>query len=287
MVAEINGSIQSLTLDLTRLREKYKEGHPEVQKVQVQLEQLRKDKEARVAQIEEGLRAEYRQLQRREAELRAGDRRPQGPGRRAEPKLTELESLKKQADSAAGLYGVLLQKLNETNIAASIQNNNVRLLDRAVVPASPVWPRKRQLVAGGAPRGAAAGSGLGPAAGRARQHAQGRGRRRAAPAPRAARRDSPLRQGRRDARDRGLPEPPDRRFSSRGARTGAGGARHRHRAGRGQDHDAPATWAEAPRRRRGERGGGRLRPAQRQPAPAPQRLLGSPDSPTTSCARST
>jgi capsular exopolysaccharide synthesis family protein len=40
---------------------------------------------------------------------------------------------------------VLLQKLNETNIAASIQNNNVRLLDRAVVPMRPVWPRKRQV----------------------------------------------------------------------------------------------------------------------------------------------
>jgi capsular exopolysaccharide synthesis family protein len=40
---------------------------------------------------------------------------------------------------------VLLQKLNETNIAASLQNNNVRLLDRAVVPSRPVWPRKRRL----------------------------------------------------------------------------------------------------------------------------------------------
>jgi capsular exopolysaccharide synthesis family protein len=40
---------------------------------------------------------------------------------------------------------VLLQKLNETNIAASLQNNNVRLLDRAVVPTRPVWPRKRRL----------------------------------------------------------------------------------------------------------------------------------------------
>jgi capsular exopolysaccharide synthesis family protein len=40
---------------------------------------------------------------------------------------------------------VLLQKLNETNIAASLQNNNIRLLDRAVAPVNPVWPRKRQI----------------------------------------------------------------------------------------------------------------------------------------------
>jgi hypothetical protein len=35
------------------------------------MQQLYRDRDARVAQIEEGLRAEYRQLQRKEAELRA------------------------------------------------------------------------------------------------------------------------------------------------------------------------------------------------------------------------
>jgi capsular exopolysaccharide synthesis family protein len=144
-VAETTGQIQALTLDLARLREKYREGHPEVQKVQVQLQQLRRDKEGRVAQIEESLRAEYRQLQRREAELRDAIEAHKTRAAEQSRKLTELESLKKQADSAAGLYGVLLQKLNETNIAASMQNNNVRLLDRAVVPSSPVWPRTRQV----------------------------------------------------------------------------------------------------------------------------------------------
>jgi polysaccharide biosynthesis transport protein len=145
VVSDINGRIQALTLDLARLREKYKEGHPEVQKVQVQTQQLRKDKEARIAQIEEGLRAEYRQLQRKEAELQSAIDEHKSRAAEQSQKLTELEALKKKADSAAGLYAVLLQKLNETNIAASLQNNNIRLLDRAVVPRTPVWPRTRQI----------------------------------------------------------------------------------------------------------------------------------------------
>ena len=73
VVSRINGRIQSLTLELTQLREKYKEGHPEVQRVQAQLEQLEADKEARVSQIQESMRAEYRQLQRSEAELKAAE----------------------------------------------------------------------------------------------------------------------------------------------------------------------------------------------------------------------
>jgi succinoglycan biosynthesis transport protein ExoP len=143
--AEINGRIRSLALDLAKLREKYKEGHPEVQKVQAQMQQLRKDRDNRVAQIEESLRAEYRQLQRKEAELKAAIDEHKGKAAEQSQKLTEIDSLKKKADSAAGLYAVLLQKLNETNIAASLQNNNIRLLDRAVVPVHPVWPRKRQI----------------------------------------------------------------------------------------------------------------------------------------------
>ena len=143
--SDINGKIQALTLELAKLREKYKEGHPEVQKVQVQMQQLRKDRDTRIAQIEESLRAEYRQLQRKEAELEAAIDEHKGRAAEQSQKLTEIDSLKKRADSAAGLYAVLLQKLNETNIAASLQNNNIRLLDRAVVPTNPVWPRKRQI----------------------------------------------------------------------------------------------------------------------------------------------
>jgi len=160
VVADMNARIQVLTLELAKMRDKYKEGHPEVQKVQAQLKQLRLDRDARVAQIEEGLRAEYRQLQRKETELKTAIDEHKGRAADQSLKMTELESLKKQADSAAGLYTVLLQKLNETNIAASIQNNNVRLLDRAVVPSAPVWPRKRQISLVGLMAGLLLGAGF-------------------------------------------------------------------------------------------------------------------------------
>ena len=144
-VLDLNGKLQSLVLDVSRLKEKYKEAHPEVQKIQVQIDLLRKAKASRIQQIEDGLRAEYRQLERREAELKGAIEAQKGQAVDQSRKLTELDSLKKQADSATGLYTVLLQKLNETNIAASLQNNNVRLLDRAIVPVSPVWPDRNKL----------------------------------------------------------------------------------------------------------------------------------------------
>jgi capsular exopolysaccharide synthesis family protein len=158
-VLDLNGKLQTLSLDLSRLKEKYKEAHPEVQKVQVQIDLLKKAKLARIQQIEDGLRAEYRQLERREAELKEAIEAQKGQAVAQSRKLTELESLKKQADSATGLYTVLLQKLNETNIAASIQNNNVRLLDKAIVPQSPVWPERRKVALVGLLLGLVLGAG--------------------------------------------------------------------------------------------------------------------------------
>lgn len=144
-ILELTGRRDALRVDLSRLKEKYKQAHPEVQKLQLQIDQINKTREARALQIEEGLRGEYRQLQRRETELRTAMETHKSQAVAQSRQLTELESLKKQADSANNLYTVLLQKLNETNIASSIQNSNVRLLDRAAVPSSPVAPRKHRM----------------------------------------------------------------------------------------------------------------------------------------------
>jgi succinoglycan biosynthesis transport protein ExoP len=159
MVLELTRKLDALSIDLSRLKEKYKQAHPENQKVQLQIDQIMKARQARASQIEEGLRAEHRQLQRGEAELREAieARKSQAVGQSR--KLTELESLKKQADSANNLYTVLLQKLNETNIASSIQNSNVRLLDRAVVPSTPVTPQKRRIALYGTVIGLLLGAG--------------------------------------------------------------------------------------------------------------------------------
>jgi polysaccharide biosynthesis transport protein len=145
MILELTGKRDALNIDLSRLKEKYKQAHPEIQKLQLQIDQINKAREARALQIEEGLRVEYRQLMRREAELRDAMESQKSQAVAQSRKLTELESLKKRADSANNLYTVLLQKLNETNIAASIQNSNVRLLDRATVPVAPVSPRTRRM----------------------------------------------------------------------------------------------------------------------------------------------
>jgi capsular exopolysaccharide synthesis family protein len=159
-IVDMNGKLQALNQDLSRLKEKYKEGHPEVQKVYTQVAQIQKAKDQRAAQIADGLSVEFAQLQRREGELRGAIDVQRGLAARNSQKATEVEVLKKEAQSAASLYDVLLQKLNESDIAASIRTNNATVVERASPPASPVWPNKRKMSGVGLALGLALGLGL-------------------------------------------------------------------------------------------------------------------------------
>jgi len=159
-VAALNGQLASLNLELIRLREKYKEAHPEVQKVLAQVAQVTKSRDARTAQIEQALRAEQAQLHKRAAELRAAIDEQKAQAATQSQKGSELEAIKKEADSAKSLYEVLLQKLNETDIAASIRSNNVSLVERAAPPEDPVRPNKRRIALLGLALGLLGGIGL-------------------------------------------------------------------------------------------------------------------------------
>jgi succinoglycan biosynthesis transport protein ExoP len=159
-IAGLDGQLGNLNLDLSRLKEKYKPAHPEVQRVQAQIDELRKVKETRIKQIVDAMQVELNQLLRRESELRAAIEQQKQVASTQSRKTTELETLRKEADSSKGLYDVLLQKLHETDIAASIRNNNVSIVERATPPASPVRPRRLRLAGFAAVFGLALGVGL-------------------------------------------------------------------------------------------------------------------------------
>lgn len=149
LMASLRQRLATLHLDLTRLRGKFKDAHPEIQRVQAQLAEVRRERVQRTVQIEEGLAVERAQLKRRDVELKAAVDRQKGLAADQSRKVSELDALRKEADSAKGLYEVLLQKLNESDIAASITSNNVSLVERAIRPRAPSSPNKRRITSVG------------------------------------------------------------------------------------------------------------------------------------------
>jgi capsular exopolysaccharide synthesis family protein len=158
--ASLAAEMSALTLERQRLKEKYKDAHPEVQRLVAETARLRKAMDARAAQVAARLQAELRQIQNQESELKSAIEREKAQAATQSRRTTELETLKKEADSANSLYDVLLQKLHETDIAASIRSNNVTIVEEATPPRAPVRPNRKRIAFVGAFLGLLAGVGL-------------------------------------------------------------------------------------------------------------------------------
>jgi succinoglycan biosynthesis transport protein ExoP len=158
--ASLGAELAGLEAQLSTLRGRFREGHPEVLKVTAQIAQTKRALGERASAVAAGLQAEHTQLQKRESELQGaigGQRAAAVDQSRA---TAEMETLRKRTDSTKNLYDVLLQKLNETNIAASMRNSNASVVERATVPVAPVWPDKRRIALFGLGVGLLAGVGL-------------------------------------------------------------------------------------------------------------------------------
>ena len=128
----LQAQITSQELERQRLKEKYKESHPEIVRIDSLIKSLRQKKDSRSEEVMAVMETERAQLSRREGQLRAATDTQKSIAAGQNRRVAELDTMKKQAESASGMYDVLLQKLNESNIASSVQTNNIALIDKAI-----------------------------------------------------------------------------------------------------------------------------------------------------------
>ncbi|MGH9390725.1 MAG: GumC family protein, partial [Vicinamibacteria bacterium] len=141
LVQRLNMSKADLDVELVQLKNRYKEGHPKVKQVLTQIEQIQDAIDAQSEKIVDGTLADYQQLRRRERELLATIDSQREETVEESRKSVQLEMLQRDAVSNKSLYEAILQKIKETDIAASLRENNVSIVERASVPSAPVKPQ--------------------------------------------------------------------------------------------------------------------------------------------------
>jgi capsular exopolysaccharide synthesis family protein len=126
------------------------------------------DAEARVAQIQASIQQERRNiLQRIRAQYESASRLKSSIESTYRVQTQQLQSqsadvfryntLKHELDTTQKLYDSLLQKIEEAEIASSLQTANVRLIDRAHIPSQPFSPNRTLNAVAGASIGLLAG----------------------------------------------------------------------------------------------------------------------------------
>jgi succinoglycan biosynthesis transport protein ExoP len=155
----LQAQVTAMELERQRLKEKYRDSHPEMVRIDTLIKGVRQKKDERAAEVIVLMEKERAQLQKREAELRSATEEQKSVAAGQNRRVAELDTIKKQASSASGMYDVLLQKLNESNIATSVQTNNIALVDKAVGGVK-VKPNQRQAALTGLAIGLLLGIGL-------------------------------------------------------------------------------------------------------------------------------
>jgi capsular exopolysaccharide synthesis family protein len=125
----------------------YGPNFPKVQRLQAQLKEIDGLIENEEKNVINRMDSDYRAAHQRETLLvRALDQQKAEANQMAE-RFVQYNILKREAEANKTLYEGLLTKLKEAGISAGLRSSNIRIVDPAMVPASPARPAKTRNVA--------------------------------------------------------------------------------------------------------------------------------------------
>lgn len=141
--------VQELALDrrLAELRSQYREGHPQLIFTTAERRDLRRGIAAEIDKIAANLENERDIIQARVGALESEVARLQTNLNDLSASEVTLRSLESEAEASRTLFQTLLQRLKETGVQdGALQDPDARILDSAIVPLNPFFPRKKVMV---------------------------------------------------------------------------------------------------------------------------------------------
>src|SRR5580658_345355 len=151
--ARDNAVIQDLVKRKSQLDEDYAEAvnqygpnFPKVQRLAAQQKELDEDLAKQRNLMVETIKTEYDTARSHVAILQEALDRQKAEANDLAEKLVNYHILQHDADSNKQLYDGLLQKLKEAGISAGLRSSNIRVVDPALVPTSPIRPQKARNI---------------------------------------------------------------------------------------------------------------------------------------------
>ena len=126
------------------LEENLGDRHPDMLKVRSALKVAESLLEGEVGKVVAAVRNEYEAALSQERRLTAELDSQKAEALTMNRKGIEYGVLEREAESNRQIYENLLQRAKETGVAGELRTSNVRIVDEAEVPTSPVSPRPRQ-----------------------------------------------------------------------------------------------------------------------------------------------
>ena len=145
-IASLQTKLEELEANEAKLDLKYGPDHPQVaeikQQIKITSDQLAKSRKA----LEDKLKSEYELAARDEQSLKSALNQAKGEAVQQNQDAIQFNIRKQEVDTAKALYTDFLQKTSQAKVEVAQQQNNMRLIQPARVPSSPVGPSRFRMI---------------------------------------------------------------------------------------------------------------------------------------------
>lgn len=131
---------------LSELSKRYGANHPQIIALNNEIKTLNERKAGETERIIMALQNEYRVAMAREQSLRGAMGQQKGESMNINQMTANYSALKREADMSREMYDLLIKRFKETSLTEDIRTGNIRIVDPAEIPKSPVKPKKAQNI---------------------------------------------------------------------------------------------------------------------------------------------
>lgn len=147
LIQELKQTYIQLEAQYMRLSETFKPNYPEMVRLRNQMEAIQKRVNLEISKGIASIKNEYESNLRRESLLRAAFEQQKAKVLEVQQSSIQYNILKREADTNKELYKVVLLRMKEVGVAASLNPSNIQVIDQAEIPRAPYKPnRQRNLL---------------------------------------------------------------------------------------------------------------------------------------------
>ena len=160
LIQKLKTQASDLSIERSKLAEMYRPKHPDLLEIDAQLQQVKQRLKDEVQKTMRAVETEASIAKGREESLLAHMNDLRREARVLNEREAQAFSLQREKETADELQVSVLKRLKETGLASALTASNIRVVERATRPTSPVRPRKQLIWALSGMAGLALGVGV-------------------------------------------------------------------------------------------------------------------------------
>jgi len=160
LILELKKNYIALLGEYNRESKQYGVKHPNIIKISSQMQALEKKINSEVQKIVNSIKTEYEIAVAQEGVLIEALNQQKEEALDLNKKVIKYNVLKRDSESNQQMFEVVLNRLKETDLTRGLKNSNVRIIDKAEVPETPIKPNQKLNLLLGAIVGLFAGLGM-------------------------------------------------------------------------------------------------------------------------------